>query len=194
METAMRRGSVVLVVVLAAGLSACSTVSEMDMNPGSLVSGGRDIAKEQESLRRFQVVQVCPEVQVRQGTEAVRSFVRGQEEQATGLRYQGSITRYARECNAMADGGTALKVGVAGRLIAGAAGFEGSATLPLRVVLLKNGAEVVYSQVHPVSASVPAGQGSAAWTQVVDGITVPFEEVPARYVIYVGFDEAGQPG
>jgi hypothetical protein len=177
-----------LAMVVAAGLSACSS-GGMDMNPGALVSGGRDVAKEQETVRRFAAVQVCPEVQPRQGTEVLRQFARGKQDDPDALLYQATLRTLHRECAVSADGGSVVKVGIAGRLIAGPSGFDGQANLPLRVVVLKNGNEVLYSQMHPVAASVTPGQGSGPWTQVVDGITIPYQSDAGRFVIYVGFDE-----
>jgi hypothetical protein len=161
----------------------------MDTNPGALVSGGRDLEAEQETVRRFAAVQVCPEIQIREGTQAMRLYERGKQGDPAGLTFQGTIGRFARECRVAPDGGTVINVGVAGRLISGPTGATGSVDLPLRVVLVKNGSEVIYSQVHPVSSALAPGQASVAWTQVVNGLTVPYEDVPSRYLIYVGFDE-----
>ena len=86
-----------------------------------------------------------------------------------------------------------LKFGLlqlAGRLINGPTGATGDVALPLRIVLVKDGTEVLYSQMHPVTATIAPGQGSVAWTQVVDGLTVPYQPGGAgSFLIYVGFDE-----
>lgn len=195
MDQAIRRGvsGIGIAIVLALGLAGCSTVGVDDLNPGALVSGGRDVEKEQEALRRYAVVEVCPEVQVRDGTQMLRRYERGKDGDASALTFQGTIGRYARECRPdPAGGGTVIKVGMAGRLISGPTGATGTVDLPLRVVLVKNGSEVAYSQLHSVSATIQPGTASVGWTQVVDGIVVPPQTVPAQYLIYIGFDEGGR--
>jgi hypothetical protein len=184
------RGGVVLAAVL---LAACSGGSDMDMSPGAIVSGGRDVAKEQETLRRFAAVQVCPEVSIREGTEALRRYERGKQDDPAALQYQGTLRTFARECQPTADGGTVVRVGVAGRLISGPTGYTGPATLPLRVVLVKNGSEVLYSQIHPVAATFGPGQASLPWSQVVEGITIPVQDGTGSIRLYVGFDDQATP-
>ena len=66
--------------------------------------------------------------------------------------------------------------------------------VPLRVVLVRNGDQVMYSQIHSVPATISEGQASVLWTQVVDGVTVPAAESSGRFVIYVGFDEGEKTG
>ena len=60
-------GKILSALALAATLSACS--SDSGFSPRSLVSGGPDPKTAQETLERFAVVAVCPEVQVRDGTQ-----------------------------------------------------------------------------------------------------------------------------
>jgi hypothetical protein len=189
----VRRWAAGLAVVLAVSTAACSNVGGLDASPGALMSGGRDIEKEQEALERFQPVQTCPTVQVRQGTQVVRKYAQGKEEDPAGVTYQGTLSRFARECRQAPDGGTSIRVGVYGRIIAGAASGDGgvSTKLPLRVVLVKNGSEVLFSELVQVDAVVPPGEGSAGWTRVVEGLSVPYHTDDSTYVIYVGFDEAG---
>jgi hypothetical protein len=176
--------------MIAAAVSGCSGGS--DFTPGALMSGGRDVALEQEALQQFQQVQVCPQVQVRQGTQVVRRYAKGKEGDPLAVTYQGTLSRFARECTAAGDGGTSIRVGIYGRIIAGAAASADgsvSASLPVRVVLVKNGSEVLYSQLHDVPAAVAAGQGSASWVKVVDGLSIPYYSDGSSYVIFVGFDE-----
>jgi hypothetical protein len=181
----LRGGAVLAAIVLA----ACSGGSDMDLSPGAIVSGGRDLAKEQETMRRFAAVQVCPEISIREGTQVLRRYQRGKQDDPAGLDYQGTIRTFARECQPASDGGTVIRVGMAGRVISGPTGYTGPATLPLRVVLVKNGTEVLYSQVHPVGATFAAGQASLPWTQVVEGVTVPYQDGTGSFRLYIGFDE-----
>jgi hypothetical protein len=181
-------------LLVAALLAGCS--SGMDVSPGALVSGGRDLQKEQETAQRLAAVQVCPNIQVRQGTQVIRKYAPGKEGDPAGVLYQGTLTRFARECTPTPEGGTAISVGIAGRLIAGAEGTaKGSltATLPIRVVLVQSGTEVLYSELHNVEATVSETQASVGWTKVVDGLVVPFQTETKGVVIYVGFDEGAPP-
>lgn len=177
-------------VALAASLSACSSLGGTDMSPGSLLSGGRDPAAEQKALELFAPVTLCPDVQVRDGTQLILFPERNRSGEATAIRFQGSIQKFARECRTdRATGITTIRVGVAGRLLAGPSGATGSVTLPLRVAVLRNGDDLVYSKLLQVPAAIETGQSSLTWTQVVEDIQIPPEKAQGRYVIYVGFDE-----
>jgi hypothetical protein len=177
-------------LLLAATVAGCSG-GGVDASPGALMSGGRDLAKEQEALEQFQPVQTCPRVQVRQGTQVVRKYANGKDGDPEAVTYQGTLSRFARECKQGADGGTTIRVGVYGRIIAGAAAGDGgvSTKLPLRVVLVKNGNEVLHSELVQVDAVVPPGEGSAGWTRVVEGLSIPYYTDDPSFVIFVGFDE-----
>lgn len=182
---------VLAAVAVLSGLSACSSMNASDFNPTSML---RDPVKEQESLDKYAAVTVCPEIQVRDGTQLLRIFEKGRDGDLGAIRFQGTIQKFARECRTdRATGVTTVKVGVAGRLLSGPSGATGGHTLPLRVVLVKNGDEVLYSQMNPVDAVIAPGGAAVTWTRIVDGITIP-PGPEARYVIYVGFDEGGKPG
>ena len=186
------RGARAALVALVAVLPACSSMGDTDMSPGAILSGGRDLEAERRTVEQFAVVTVCPEIQVRDGTQMLRIFERGRQDDMSAIRFQATVQKFARECRTdPATGVTSIKVGVAGRMLSGPSGATGTVNLPLRIVLVKNGDEVLYSQLHPTAAEIPAGQASVLWTQVVDGITIP-QQPEGRYVIYIGFDEAAQ--
>ena len=179
-------------LALSALAGACNT-SGGDFSPGALVSGGRDLEAEKRTLEQFSVVQVCPEVQVRDGTQLLRLFEKGRQGDLSAVRFQATVQKFARECRNDGNGGTIIKVGTSGRVLAGPSGASGPVNLPVRVVVVKNGSEVLFSQLYSVNAEVPADTGSVAWTQIADGIQIPYQAVSARFVIYVGFDESGKP-
>ncbi len=174
------------------GLAGCS--STPDLNPGNLVTGGRDVAAEQATAARFAPVAVCPPIQVKDGTQMMQVFEKGKDGDLTAIRFQGTIQRFARECRTdAATGVTSVKVGVSGRFLAGPKGGTGGSALPLRVVVIKDGDNVLYSKLHKVDASIPAGQSGITWSKVIDDIAIP----PAQgtnYTIYVGFDEGPAKG
>ena len=178
------------VILAAAGLSACSSGSMPDLSPGALVSGGRDPAAEQAALEEFAPVTACPEVQVRDGTQLMVFYEKGKQGDMSAIRFQGTVQKFSRECRTdRATGTTTIRVGVAGRLLSGPNGATGTATLPLRVVVVKNGDELLYSKLHPVEATITEGQPGLTWTKIVEDIAITREQAAGRLVIYVGFDE-----
>lgn len=128
-----------------------------------------------ESYKPFAV---CPPVVVRAGTQSITV--------ANG--FQATVVDKARECTT-ANGQLTLKVGVAGRVLAGRSGGSLNTTLPVRIAVVKDGDVPVYSQLFRVPVSVTSPQTSARWVHVQDAITVPDEGV---LEIYVGFDDGGK--
>lgn len=172
-------------------LSGCSTAS--DMSPGALLSGGRDPVKEQEAAEIFRPVEVCPQVQVRDGTQMMPVYERGRQGDPAGLRFQATVGKFSRDCRT-SEIGTTVRVGVAGRLLAGPSGATGRVDLPVRVVLVRNGDEVLYSKLHLIPAEIAPGTAATNWAKVVDDVVIPLGTGQSRYVIYVGFDESGAKG
>jgi len=181
-------GKILTAMALAMALSACSSGS--GFSPRSWVSGGTDPQLEQETLEKFAPVAVCPDVQVREGTQMMAVFEKGKEGDYAAVRFQGTIRKFARECRTDASGTTTIKVGVAGRLLAGPNGATGTATLPVRVVLVRNGDEVLYSKLYPLDVTIAPGSAAADWDFVAPDVVVPGDKSQGNFVIYVGFDES----
>ena len=181
-------GKILSALALAATLSACS--SDSGFSPRSLVSGGPDPKTAQETLERFAVVAVCPEVQVRDGTQMLAVFEKGKDGDYGAIRFQGTIRKFARECRTDASGTTTIKVGVAGRLLAGPKGATGAAALPVRVVMVRNGDEVLYSKLFPVNVNIAPGTAAADWDLVAPDLVVTGDKSQGNFIIYVGFDES----
>ena len=122
---------------------------------------------------------VCPEVAVQLGTQSLR---RTDGDGATApLRWQASITKTARECRTV-EGGTAVRVGVSGRVVNGPAGSAGRIELPLRIAV-REGRETTYSKLHKVT--VERAGASEPWAFVDEAIVV---KNPRAAEILVGFD------
>ena len=88
----------------------------------------------------------CPPC--RSGPAPSRSTIyeRNHEDDPNFVRFQASITETARECHTTGTDTLTIKVGIAGRLIAGPKGGAGKFTLPLRVAVIKqHGGNVFYS-------------------------------------------------
>lgn len=181
-------GKIFSVLAIAITLSACSSMG--GSSPRTVFAGGANPKAEQEALEKFAPVAVCPEVQVREGTQVLAVFEKGKEGDFTAVRFQGTIRKFARECHTDASGTTTIKVGVAGRLLAGPNGAVGAATLPIRVVLVRNGDEVLYSKLYPQNVTIASGAAAADWDFVASDVVVPGDKSQGNFVIYVGFDES----
>ncbi|WP_133121833.1 hypothetical protein [Pleomorphomonas carboxyditropha] len=181
-------GKILTALALATALSACS--SGGGFSPRSWISGGPDAKAEQETLEKFAPVAVCPDVQVRDGTQMMAVFEKGKEGDYSAIRFQGTIRKFARECRTDVSGTTTVKVGVAGRLLAGPNGATGAATLPVRVVLVRNGDEVLYSKLYPLDVTIAPGSAAADWDLVAPDVVVAGDKSQGNFVIYVGFDES----
>jgi hypothetical protein len=167
-------------------LAACSGGS--DFSPGALMSGGRDVAAEQASAETYAVTAACPRVTIRQGTQTYPIYEPGRENDPAGVRFQATLARTARECRTDASGTTTVRVGLAGRMLAGPSGATGDATLPVRVALVRNGSEVISSTLHQVSTTVTATEPSVAWTLVDDTVVISPADATSSLDIFVGFD------
>ena len=117
-------------------------------------------------------------------------------DQATAgdLRYQLSFGRTARECS-LRDGTMSIKVGVEGRVILGPFGAPGKVDVPLRFAVVREGPEpkLIVSQFKRIGVTIAADRTRAQFVDVEDGLSFPLPPAAelAAYVVYVGFDEAG---
>ena len=130
----------------------------------------------------------CPPVEIRAGTEALVIYDKGHDGDPNSIRYQASITKTARECHT-AGSSMMLKVGVAGRLVAGPKGAAGNFAVPVRVAIVaQHDNKVFFSQVlkQPVTLS-PPDYGSD-FSAVMDNIAFDITPDDHDLIIYVGFD------
>jgi len=134
----------------------------------------------------------CPPVEIRPGTETLIVYERGHDQDPAYVRFQGSITKTARECHP-AGSSLMLKVGIAGRLTAGPKGAAGNFALPLRVAVVKqHGGNIFYSEVTKVPVTISAPDYGSDYTAVVDNISFEVGPDDRDLIIYVGYDE-GKP-
>jgi hypothetical protein len=136
----------------------------------------------------------CPPVQIRAGTESFMVYERQHEDDPAYVRFQASLGETARECHPTAAGdGLTVKLGVTGRLIAGPKGGQGTASLPLRVAVVKqHGGTVLFTKAYKVPVTVRAPQYFGDFAQVIDDIAFKVGPDDRDLVIYVGYDE-GKP-
>lgn len=142
----------------------------------------------------------CPEVKVRAGAA---TFMLGSkpgegEPSALDLRYQGSITRTARECHLTGNTMT-MKVGIEGRIITGPAGGPGNVDVPIRIAVVQEGVtpKVVASKFGRETVTLSGGLDRTNFTHIADDVSFPLPTPItdiSSYVVYVGFDpQSAQP-
>jgi hypothetical protein len=139
----------------------------------------------------------CPEVKIRTGaaTLMIGSKTGEGEPGALDLRYQGSITRTARECR-LSGGTMIMKVGVEGRIITGPAGGPGNVDVPIRIAVVHEGMEpkAVASKLGRETVTLAGNLDRVNFTHIEDDISFPLPTPItdiSSYVVYVGFDPQG---
>ena len=141
----------------------------------------------------------CPDVKVRTGaaTLIIASRPGATEPTALDVRYQGSITRTARECHASA-GVMTMKVGIEGRVITGPAGGPGNVDVPLRIAVVQEGVnpKTIVSKFVRIPVTVASAVDRVNFTHIDPEISFPLPQplgLIDAYVVYVGFDPVGAP-
>ncbi len=131
------------------------------------------------------IATVCPPIKVRQGGEALFSYLPNRIGDANALNYQAVIDGQSRNC-IVSNGLITVKIGVVGRMILGPNSTQKSLNLPLRFAVERN--EIaVFSQVYNIPVSVSPPDRSQEFVKVVENVAIPYlggEDI----VIWVGFD------
>lgn len=132
---------------------------------------------------------VCPQMELRGGTETLRSFETGSAGTAPDLKYQANITAMTRECSILGLE-VGIKTVVTGRVILGPKGKPGTFKLPVRIAIVKGAKEPLWSKLIPTQVKIAAGQASASFTVNVEDILFPREPTDnlGDVKIFVGFD------
>ena len=175
-------------VLLALGLGACAGVSEKNVVESSAIVSAP--AKDPAAVDFAKKDTYCPPVQVRSGTSTLEVYERGHERDQNYVRYLASIGQTARECTLVGDTLT-IKVGVAGRVVAGPKGSAGNITLPIRIAVAKQfgGTGPLYSQLFKIPVTLAAPTFGANYNQVYEQIVVQAPPQDRNLIIFVGFDE-----
>lgn len=131
----------------------------------------------------------CNQVDIRQGTETLRTFNAGGAANEDALRWQVSVSQVARECRSF-ERDVIYNLGVQGRVVLGPAGQPGTVSVPLRIVFIR-GETVVSSRVIRIPVTIAPGETSANFTHVADEQVVRRDDpqdplANAQWV--VGFD------
>lgn len=131
----------------------------------------------------------CPTVSVLGDTNIYKTYEKGGEGQAQKLKHQATITQTARECTTL-GAEMFIKVGVAGRVLAGPKGQNGKVVLPLRIVVRQND-DVLYTKLHKVPVTVTPPDRSALFAKVDEAIAIGTPQ-ERNVRVLVGFDEAAK--
>ncbi|MBZ8133349.1 hypothetical protein [Afifella sp. IM 167] len=167
-------------------LAACTSLG--GFGGGSKNAGDAPkTADGQVDLRRYIGPDYCPELRVKADTQTIRRFARGKEETADNVVWQAGLGDTARECLYDTAGNVTIRIGVAGRVLAGPQGGPTSVEVPVRVVIVKNEENVLASELYRVPVTI-GPELSAVFSQVYE-LTVPSPGQDRDYIIYVGFDE-----
>lgn len=140
----------------------------------------------QSDLRAF-----CPQVVLQEGTSRFDTYERGAKDDPSRLVYQASIGDVTRSCTH--DGGvTTVTVAVAGRIVPGPKGKVGTINLPIRIVMLSNGAvdpANTATHQHPVQIADTVGATQFVFTKT--GFSFP--SGPGNIQLIAGYDEGPPP-
>lgn len=136
----------------------------------------------------------CPGVSIRAGASTLQVGVQpGQTPSASELRFQGTITRTARDCN-LAGGQITARIGIEGRIIVGPAGAPSQVDIPLRVAVVEEAIKerIVFTKAYRTTVAIPPGENSVLFSFVAEDIVYPAPPPSAsEYIFYIGFDPAG---
>lgn len=138
----------------------------------------------------------CPELKVRYGAATLSIGDKpGVEPNPLDVRYQGSITRTARECH-LSGNIMSVKVGIEGRIITGPAGGPGTVDVPLRIAVVHEGPnpKTITSKFARETVTLGADVDRANFTLIDPDVSfplpTPLSDITA-YVVYIGFDPLG---
>jgi hypothetical protein len=135
----------------------------------------------------------CPSVDIKTGAGTLAVAATKQDAGANDLRYQLTFIELARQC--FVDGGNVrMRVGVQGRAIVGPAGGPGQVNAPIRYAVVQEGVQpkTIVSRFRRVPVALES-VNSTTFTDIEEDLSFPMPR-PAdlqKYVVYVGFDEAG---
>jgi hypothetical protein len=175
-----------LVAIFALGLGACAGVDEKTAVEGVVVTAPE---KEVTTADFVKKDDYCPPIQIRAGTASMTVYEKGHENETQYVRYLASITQTARECTMSGDTLT-MKIGIAGRVVAGPKGSAANITLPVRIAVAKQfgGTAPLYSELFKLPVALTAPSFGANYNHV-EQVTVTAGPQDRNLIIYIGFDE-----
>lgn len=193
------RGAVRLAAALGAGaiVAGCSGTSLPSLSgslPGWFSRSSSSATQAQASVPAGRVLEDdCPSVDIRTGAGTLAVAAKPKEATANDLRYQLTFIELARQC--FVDGGNVrMRVGVQGRAIVGPAGAPSQVAAPIRYAVVQEGVQpkTVVTKFRRVPVTLDT-VNSTTFTDIEDDLSFPMPpfDVLQKYVVYVGFDDAG---
>lgn len=180
------RGLRLALLALPFALAGCGATEGIGSNILSVVA-----PKPQEmDPAIYAATPVCPNVEIRDGTEFMPVFKPGKFGDPSQILFQASVQRVARDCDMEGDN-VRIRVGIAGRVLSGPTGATGASAVPVRVAVMV-GDKVVYSKLHQAAVDVQAPDYSALWSVVDDAIALSIAD-SKEATIYAGLDGKGDP-
>lgn len=181
-----RRGPLVGIAVLVAGLAGCQSGSGGFFGSGG---GKAENTEKAEQIEQVDLMAYCPQVQLRDGTSFYNTYAKAGRDDVGDDRsriiYQASISDVTRSCRYQ-DGQLQMTVAVAGKVVSGPKGKPGTISMPIRIAVLA-GDQVVYSQLHKHGVDV-AAMGASQYVLSDPAISIPAPT--ARNIrVMAGFDE-----
>jgi hypothetical protein len=139
----------------------------------------------------------CPSVDIRSGAGTLAVAARQQDAGANDLRYQLTFIELARQCVVDATNTVRMRVGVQGRAIAGPAGAPPQVTAPIRYAVVQEGVQpkTIVTKFRRVPVTINS-VNNTTFTDIEEDLSFPMPPLAdlQRYIVYVGFDEAGDRG
>ena len=133
----------------------------------------------------------CPPVGIRAGASTYAVGAPGKEAVGNDVRFQATITKTARECS-LNGGEITAKIGIQGRVIAGAAGAPSTVEIPMRIAVVEGGVgeKVIATKAYRTTVQM-AEDGSVPFSLVAEDMVYPVPPPgsnPDNYIFYIGFD------
>jgi hypothetical protein len=133
----------------------------------------------------------CPPVNIRAGASTYAMAAPGKQAVGNDVKFQASITKTARECD-LQGSQIVAKIGIQGRVIAGAAGAPATVEIPMRVAVVQGGVneKVIATKAYRTTVQMTE-DGSVPFTLVAEDLAYPVPgpgSNPDAYVFYIGFD------
>jgi len=209
-----RTAGIALVMIASSALSGCGGGSLLgsSSSPGSSSSSGSGIASRFSQLFGSNSQEAtttstpstqqtensseltCPSVAIRYGASTLSVGLPGKPASGSDLRYQGSITRTARDCS-LSNGQVTARIGILGRVIVGPAGAPSTIDVPMRVAVVQDGApeKVIATKAIRTTITIAPDEQNAEFSLVAEDLTYPAPTAAAndKYIFYIGFDPAG---
>jgi hypothetical protein len=193
--TRWRAATLIAGSVALSGCSSASSVGSTDGWFGSRLFASATPGVTQPASPTPSAPEVeCPGVDIRPGASTLSIAAKAGQATAGDLRYQLSFGQTARECSVQGDT-MSIKVGVQGRVILGPMGGPGIVDVPLRYAVVREGTQprTIVTRFKRLPVTVAGDQTHVQFVDVEEGLIFPLpspQEAEA-YVVYVGFDDAG---